>query len=173
MADVTSSAGALAVSDATEDDAPELAALHAAVAADMTARYGKGPWSYAPTEGVIASALRSSRVLVGRLDGAIVATLQLQTRRPWAIERSAITPVPRPLYLVAMAVAPEMQRRGLGRQLVQEAVRVAREWPADSLCLDAYDAEAGAGQFYVKCGFREVGRGVFRGTPHIYYEMLL
>src|SRR5690606_35381068 len=55
MADVTSSAGALAVSDATEDDAPDLAALHAAVAADMTARYGKGPWSYALTEGVIAS----------------------------------------------------------------------------------------------------------------------
>ena len=33
--------------------------------------------------------------------------------------------------------------------------------------------EAGAGSFYAKCGFREVGRVRYRTVPLIYFEMLL
>jgi GNAT superfamily N-acetyltransferase len=164
---------ALQVSVAQEEDAAELASLHAAVAQDLTDRYGKGPWSSSPSERSVLWAIKSSRVLAGRLDGAIVATLQLQTRKPWALDRSYFTEVARPLYLVDMAVAPTMQRRGLGRRLMHEAVTVGRAWPAGSLCLDAYDAQAGAGPFYDKCGFREAGRAIYRGTPLIYYELLL
>jgi hypothetical protein len=36
-----------------------------------------------------------------------------------------------------------------------------------------FDGEAGAGAFYAKCGFREVGRVVYRNVPLIYFEMLL
>lgn len=54
-----------------------------------------------------------------------------------------------------------------------EAERVAQEWPADAIRLDAYDAEAGAGDFYRKCGFREVGRVSYRGVPLIYFERML
>ena len=46
-------------------------------------------------------------------------------------------------------------------------------WPAEAICLDAYDTEAGAGGFYRKCGFQEVGRATYRGTPLIYFQMLL
>jgi GNAT superfamily N-acetyltransferase len=56
---------------------------------------------------------------------------------------------------------------------VEEALRLARAWPADALRLDAYDAEAGAGTFYRKCGFREVGRVTYRSDPLIYYELLV
>jgi len=48
-----------------------------------------------------------------------------------------------------------------------------REWPGDAIRLDAYDADAGAGGFYSNCGFREVGRVNYRGTPLVYYELLL
>ena len=72
-----------------------------------------------------------------------------------------------------MAVAPEMQGRGFGRLCIEEARRIGREWPADAIRLDAYDAAAGAGDFYRKCGFREVGRVVYRSTPLVYFEMLL
>jgi hypothetical protein len=61
----------------------------------------------------------------------------------------------------------------VGRQLITEAAAVARDWPSQVIRLDAYDAVAGAGMFYVKCGFREVGRVVCRGTPLIYFELLL
>lgn len=50
---------------------------------------------------------------------------------------------------------------------------VAAAWPADAIRLDAYDAEAGAGAFYEKCGYRQRGRVVYRGDPLVYYELLL
>jgi hypothetical protein len=46
-------------------------------------------------------------------------------------------------------------------------------WPADAVRLDAYQGPAGAGGFYERCGFREVGRAAYRGTPLIYFELLL
>jgi GNAT superfamily N-acetyltransferase len=72
-----------------------------------------------------------------------------------------------------MAVAPASQGKGLGRQMLADAVAVAAAWPAQAIRLDAYDTAAGAGAFYAKCGFREVGRATYRGTPLIYYERLL
>jgi hypothetical protein len=44
---------------------------------------------------------------------------------------------------------------------------------ADAIRLDAYDGTVGAGAFYAKYGFKEVGRVVYRGTPLIYFELLL
>ena len=49
----------------------------------------------------------------------------------------------------------------------------ARAWPADAIRLDAYDAVAGAGSFYDKCGFQERGHVVYKGDPLVYYEFLL
>jgi ribosomal protein S18 acetylase RimI-like enzyme len=72
-----------------------------------------------------------------------------------------------------MAVHPEQQRRGIGRQCLDEARKIAVKWPGDAIRLDAYEGEAGAGEFYRKCGFREVGRAVYRVAPLIYFEMLL
>jgi GNAT superfamily N-acetyltransferase len=72
-----------------------------------------------------------------------------------------------------MAVDPEYQRQGIGRRLLDEARSVARQWPAESIRLDAYDAPAGAGRFYAKCGFREVGRAAYRGVPLVYFELML
>jgi len=56
---------------------------------------------------------------------------------------------------------------------VEEAIRRAKAWPADAIRLDAYDTAGGAGAFYLQCGFREVGRVVYRKTPLIYLEMML
>jgi GNAT superfamily N-acetyltransferase len=72
-----------------------------------------------------------------------------------------------------MAVLPTIQRQGVGRLLIKEAVRQARAWPADAIRLDAFDADAGAGGFYAKCGFREVGRVTYRKAPLIHFELVL
>jgi ribosomal protein S18 acetylase RimI-like enzyme len=72
-----------------------------------------------------------------------------------------------------MAITPARQRMGLGRRCMEEVIRIARAWPADAIRLDAYDADAGAGGFYAKCGCTEMGRVSYRGTPLIYYELLL
>jgi GNAT superfamily N-acetyltransferase len=158
---------------ATTDDAEELATLHTAVAEDLTARHGKGHWSSATTVKGVLFTMKRASVFVARKRQRIVATLALSTRKPWAIDKTYFAPVPLSLYLTSMAVDPRQQRKGLGTQCMEEARRIAAAWPAAAIRLDAYDAPGGAGGFYAKCGFREVGRVVYRTVPLIYYEMLI
>src|SRR5215207_9195187 len=96
----------MALALATSDDIPALIALHAAVAGELTRRYGRGHWSTSASERGVAYQLRLGRVYVAREGGALVATLRLSTRKPWAIDAAYFTPVSRPLYLTDMAVAP-------------------------------------------------------------------
>jgi GNAT superfamily N-acetyltransferase len=125
------------------------------------------------TDRGVATAIRTSRVLVARDDDRIVGTLRLATKKPWAIDRAYFAGVRRPLYLTDMAVLRSRQRTGIGRFMLIEAAAVARQWPGDAIRLDAYDAPAGAGAFYAKCGYRQVGRKTYRGVPLLYYELLL
>jgi GNAT superfamily N-acetyltransferase len=164
----------LTFSLATSEDASALAALHGAVAERLTREHGRGHWSSGiPEAGVLRSLSATSRVVVAREGEEIVATLRLATKKPWAIDPSYFTPIRRPLHLLDMAVTPERQRRGIGRRLLDHAIGIARDWPADALRLDAYDGPAGAGGFYGRCGFRETGRVTYRSTPLIYFELLL
>jgi GNAT superfamily N-acetyltransferase len=164
----------LAVTTATEADAAELARLRTEVADHLTGQFGPGHWSAAVTERGELHSIQTSRILVARDErDRIIATLRLATKKPWAIDRSYFAEVRRPLYLTDMAVAPALQRQGVGRRILDEAKTVASAWPGDAIRLDAYDAAAGAGPFYSKCGFREVGRATFRGVPLVYFELLL
>jgi GNAT superfamily N-acetyltransferase len=159
--------------DATLKDVPTIAALRNAVAGALTARYGEGHWSSLVSERGAALAHRHARVRVGRDGKRILTVLRLATKKPWAIDVSYFTPVKRPLYLTGMAVSVAHQGHGLGRLAMEDALSVAREWPADAIRLDAYDADAGAGRFYTSCGFQERGRVVYKGDPLVYYELLL
>jgi len=147
--------------------------MRTAVATDLTKLYGVGHWSGKATQKGVLHDIRTSKVLIARHRGCLVATLRLTAKKPWAIDAAYFTHVPRPLYLVDMAVAPRQQRRGLGRELLEEAKARGRAWPADAIRLDAYDAPAGAGGFYARCGFRETGRVTYRTVPLVYFELLL
>jgi len=162
----------LTFATATESDAPALNDLHAAVSGDLTRRYGPGGWS---TAGRVRSALfdtKFTRTVIALSGTTIVGTLHLQTKKPWAIDIAYFTPVERALYLTSMAVAPGLQRQGIGGALMVEATKQAKAWPADALRLDAFDAAAGAGGFYTKCGFSERGHVIYRHAPLAYFEML-
>jgi GNAT superfamily N-acetyltransferase len=158
---------------ASAADVSDLVSLHIAASRQLTAQYGKGPWSGGVTEKGVLFAMRNSTVYVARHRGRLMATLTLSTKKPWAIDKKYFAASQRPLYLVGMAVSPDAQRQGVGRLCINEACRIARKWPGDAIRLDAWDAEAGAGEFYRKCGFREVGRATYRNAPLIYFEMLL
>lgn len=154
-------------------DAAGIAAMRAAAARTLTARYGSGPWSGEPTARWVRFRMRRESVLVARARGRLVATLVLCRTKPWSIDRSRFSRVARPLYLVEMAVDPARQRRGVGRACLAAAERLARARGADALFLDSYDARAGAGGFYRACGYRRVGRATYRGVPLVYWERLL
>jgi GNAT superfamily N-acetyltransferase len=158
---------------ATPADAPALAALHTAASTDLTQRYGTGFWSHVATEKGVLFSMRYARVVIARKGKTIVGTLRLANKKPWAIDVTYFTPVKRAIYLTGMAVLPKLQHQGIGRLLLQKAVEEARAWPADAIRLDAFDADAGAGAFYSRCGFREAAHVVYKKDPLIYFELIL
>lgn len=159
--------------DAKAEDVPVIAALQNAAAGALTSRFGSGHWSSLVTERSVAASQRHARHRLGVADKRVLTVLRLATKKPWAIDVTYFTPVKRPLYLTGLAVSIAHQGQGLGKLALEDACSVARTWPADAIRLDAYDAAAGAGDFYVKCGFKECGRVVYRGDPLVYYELLL
>lgn len=166
----------LSIREAVAADAAEVAVLRVAAAEDLTARFGQGFWSSNATEIGVLSAMKRGHVIIGTQAGTIVGTLTLSTRKPWAIDKSYFTPVRQPIYLTSMAVDPKAQGKGIGRALLTDVDTRARNWaesPGHAVRLDAFDASAGAGGFYAKCGYAERGRTVFRTAPLIYFERLL
>jgi GNAT superfamily N-acetyltransferase len=159
--------------DATLDDVAAIAGLQNAAAGALTARFGAGPWSTLVSERGAELAQHHARVRVGRDGRRIVTVLRLATRKPWAIDVAWFTPVKRPLYITGMAVSVGRQNQGLGRLALEDACRVAETWPADAIRLDAFDAAAGAGGFYLRCGFAERGRVVYKGDRLVYYERIV
>jgi GNAT superfamily N-acetyltransferase len=157
---------------ATGADAAAIAAVRSAAAERLTREFGKGHWSSIATEAGALRDLKISTVLVAREGRTIVGTLSLATRRPWAIDATCFTPCRKALYLINMAVTPAKQRRGVGRALLEYAACAARGVPADAIRLDAYEAPAGAGEFYRRCGYRQVGRKTYRGVPLVYFEYM-
>ena len=156
------------------DDAIFIADLRNKVADHLTASYGKGHWSYQTTsKSVLNGMTGNSKVLIAKNGDPIVGTLRLTTKKPWAIDPSYFTPVPQPLYLVDMAVHQDVQRKGIGKYMLREVKSFVTSWPAEAIRLDAYDSDAGAGEFYRKCGFNERGRVVYRKVPLIYFEFLM
>jgi len=164
----------LSFAEAAAEDAAAIAEMRTAVGAHLTTKHGRGPWSSAVSErGVLLGLHAHSRVLVARSGGVLLGSLRLASKKPWAIDPTYFTAVRRPLHLTDMAVTPDRQRQGVGRRLLEYATGVARSWPGDAIRLDAFDSPAGAGGFYASCGYRETGRVTYRGTPLIYFELVL
>ncbi|HEY4414419.1 MAG TPA: N-acetyltransferase [Verrucomicrobiae bacterium] len=157
---------------ARPEDAAAIATLRTAATAKLTETYGTGVWSGSVTETGVQFTMRQAKVFVLHQRGKIIATLTLGAKKPWAIDRKYFSKCERPVYLTAMAVAPEYQRQGIGKLCVAAALTIAKDWPADAIFLDAYDSAGGAGEFYRRCGFREVGRAAYRGVPLIYFEKM-
>lgn len=158
---------------ASDLQAAAVASLRVAAADELTARYGRGHWSGAATERGVVAGMRDAKIWIALRGTSIVGTFRLSSTRPWAIDRSYFAPSTSPVYLTDMAVRPDLQRRGIGRRCLAKAIEVAAAWPADAIRLDAYDTDAGAGSFYAKCEFREVGRVSYRGVPLVYFERLI
>lgn len=158
---------------ATPADVAAVMRLRAAVAEDLTRRYGRGHWSSVGSEKTVMRDICTSRVLLAWDGELTVGTTRLAAKRPWAIDPKYFTRCSKALYMTDMAVAPRWQRLGVGRRCLEQARIIASEWPAEVIRLDAYDGPAGAGEFYAKCGFVERGRVSYRSTRLVYYEMIL
>lgn len=140
----------LHVGDATRDDAPALAVL--------LCEAGLSPWdSFDPDRAFeqwdrLKAQLPTARVLVARrCDGTILATLTL-VLLPLLGEGGAPSAV-----VEDFAVLPMMQRNGYGRQLMNEAMAIARKAGCYKLALSSHVEREAAHAFYERLGFERHG----------------
>ena len=161
------------ISVALMSEARALATLRSAVARDMTRQFGEGHWSACPSKAEVVRQLRASHVLVARQGAELMGTVRLVRALPWAIDSSSFTSVAKPWYVLGLAVAPQCRGRGVGRELMEAVKDTARSRGAQALWLDAYEHAAGAGPFYLKCGFRKVGRTAQGDVPLNFFEWLV
>lgn len=162
----------VSISLATPDDAAAIADVISQAARDLTAKHGQGHWSAVASGKGVLNGMIKAKVLLARNGDEVIGTLRLTSSRPWVIDPAYFTPVPRPVYLVDMAVRPGYQRIGVGRTLIEQAKAITTALGGDAIRLDAYEGIAGAGGFYEKCGFTEMGQILYKKVPHIYFEWL-
>ena len=113
-------------------------------------------------------------IFLVHIDVSPLATFELQTNKPfWYSGKWFAEPDAPAFYLLHMAVTPARQRQGIGRDIMGAIEGMARGAGCRAVRFDAYDAAAGAGTFYRKCGYALVHRGSFNGVPLEYYEKRL
>jgi GNAT superfamily N-acetyltransferase len=72
-----------------------------------------------------------------------------------------------------VSVAPERQRRGIGRRLMDAAIECARAEGYEALVLETTTEQAGAIAFYEALGWTEIGRSSFHRWEMVWFEMKL
>ena len=103
--------------------------------------------------------------------GIAIGALRLIDRKiPFYRGEWFADPKARAGYLLDMAIDPPHQRRAHGRAAVGAIEEIARSRGMQAVRLDAYSGPAGAGLFYLKCGYRLVHRGEFNGIGLEYFE---
>ena len=75
-----------------------------------------------------------------------------------AIVNSCFPPTPVSWHIDAMAVLPEYQGQGLGREFIKIAKSKCRNNGFDVLSLHVFEANEGARRLYQRCGFEAVDR---------------
>ena len=112
-----------------------------------------------PSEDIIRSAIDAETLRVATLDGRIGAAMVLSPEDDdghasvsWpsgasAQECSAIH---------LLAVHPSLRGRGIGAELVREAIRASREWGKRAIRLDVMPGNLAASRIYLREGFAYV-----------------
>jgi len=62
----------------------------------------------------------------------------------------------REAHLLNLSIAPEWQRRGLGRTLLEHFVRIGRDSDAQQMFLEVRPSNASARRMYAGYGFRDI-----------------
>jgi GNAT superfamily N-acetyltransferase len=137
----------LAVRAATPADAGAVYALLAA-AGRALAREGFRNWSEPYPLALLERAIAEGALFVAHDGGALVATYALRLAPPHAYDPE---PWPEPsrtaMYLNRMAVEPELQRRGIGKQLLAAIHAHAVREGARAIRCDVVTASEGLRRF--------------------------
>ncbi|WP_201716318.1 GNAT family N-acetyltransferase [Rossellomorea arthrocnemi] len=98
-----------------------------------------------PSEEIVKEYVSRGECFVAELEKKTVGVYVLLPTRPETVE------------LVNVAVAEKMHGKGIGKQLVMDAIKVARERGYKTIEVGTGNSGVGQLALYQKCGFRIVG----------------
>lgn len=143
-----------AVRRAAPAEASRVSQLLQACGKDIQNRLGLNNWAVPYPLELVQAQAEAGFVWVLEEEGQFLGTFTLDFTLPDEYQPDWFTEPHAPAaYLHRLAVAPDIQGRGLGGYALREVERVAREAGAHWLRFDAYSRNAGIQTFYRKQGF--------------------
>jgi len=139
----------LLIRRATLDDAPSVASL-------------LGELGYPSTEAEarerLCAAAGSTEVLVAEAETRVVGLIAVQSA-PYFPDGSTV------MRITALVIAETERRRGIGRELIEAATRLAAQQNCSAVELTTAERRAEAHSFYESLGFAHVSRRYLRRLP--------
>ena len=135
--------------------------LHNLALQDVGAHAGNGPWDDDLHDVETVYTANGGEFYVGLLDGCIVAMGALKTLDGGRAE------------ICRMRVHPDLQRRGIGTQVLSQLERRAAELGFGSLTLETTAGQMAAIGMYVKAGYQELARYRHLGFEVVMFEKQL
>jgi ribosomal protein S18 acetylase RimI-like enzyme len=161
---------------AVENDIPALCRIFGACIRDMDDRgLDQWRWEVYPSEAVLTEDVQKQTLYLMEEDGEILAAFTInEEQHPLYLTLHWHFGV-RPAVLHRLVVNPSRQHKGIGREAMAHAVRLARETGYDCLRLDTYLKNTRAMALYEGIPMRKVGTVKFdhRTTLFQCYEMPL
>jgi ribosomal protein S18 acetylase RimI-like enzyme len=157
-------------------DEKSLRALYRVVTRDLR-RSGVDQWDWAyPNRFTIRADVKSGRAFGISENGTVIGAVVVNDQ--WSRKYASIEWTDRegrPAAIHRLAVRPDFQGKGLGRQLLQFAERVAQDEGYTSIRLDVYSGNPGAVTMYQRHGYEHRGevRYPMRKRPYFCYEKVL
>jgi N-acetylglutamate synthase-like GNAT family acetyltransferase len=150
----TDSSAHAALRRATDDDAPAIRDLVRAAYQHYAPLLGRTP---IPMLADYVVAVREHDVWVLDLGGRIVGVIELAAR-------------PDHLWIENVAIAPDWQRRGLGRRLLVHAEHEARRRDLREIGLLTNERYVDNIAMYTRYGYRETHREPYKGTDLVHFR---
>lgn len=120
-----------------------------------------------PAEEFIRSSLERGELYLARLDGAMAGAMVINHACVSGYETIgwAAAAAPEEVSVIhALGVSPALQGKGVAGEMVQEAVRLAREAGQKAIRLDVLKGNLPAQKLYTAAGFR------YMGAVKLFYE---
>ena len=158
------------------DDLKAVVQLYAVITADLR-RKGIKQWDRLyPNRFIVKADIRNGHLFGLSADKKVIGAVVVDTyeskkyrKLKWEDEEG------RPVLIHRLAVHPDYQGKGYGKQLLQFAEDYAVKNGFSSIRLDVFSLNSGAVKMYERAGYQERGkiRFPFRAAPYLCFEKII